>query len=286
MILSLRYPGSLCHQKSNMASKNEFSRGEKRQKADESDDDSSSEESESEELTSDESFDENMEIPVEFEAFPPAECDFNAMKNLLKQLFLKNSVNLSELAHLIIAQEKIGSIIKVVDDEAEEEEKAEENGPSTNNEDEYEEEILGLITVLDLIKYKDKSSKLKYLLVISKSYREKETSLSTKSSSKKRKKSAKADHKSEQELNFSNAEDEILFKVRIEMIEVENEPITADNESFIKFSYPAAPDDDQTLIAGKWSFDDTLLVPYRTVMVVPYKQMNNIIEQMENLLAV
>ena len=45
-------------------------------------------------------------------------------------------------------------ILKVVDDEAEEEEKAEENGPSINNEDEYEEEILGLITVLDLIKYK------------------------------------------------------------------------------------------------------------------------------------
>lgn len=53
----------------------------------------------------------------------------------------------------------------------------------------------------------------------------------------------------------------------------------------MKFSYPASVDSNDTLIGGKWSFDDAVLLPYRTVMIIPYKQMNNIVDQMESLLA-
>ncbi|XP_031549608.1 protein BCCIP homolog [Actinia tenebrosa] len=323
-----------------MASGNSENRGKKRQiKQAESDEDSSSDECSSEESASDENFDEDMEIPVEFEAFPPAECDFRAMRNLLKQLFLKDSIDLSELANLIISQEKIGSIIKVVEeDETEEEKEKKEDGPSTSKgeEEEYEEEILGLITILDLVQYqekkciqqikqlllhkckssadpetqtkfkdildsnkrvgllfserfinippqialplyqalraeleeqhkKDKGGTLKYLLVLSKSYKEKQTGQSKKS---KGKKAAKLQEKKNQDLNFSNVEDEILNK-----------------ESTIKFSYPVKVDEEEILLGGNWSFDDTLLEPYRTVMIIPYDRMSTIIEQMEQLLA-
>lgn len=53
----------------------------------------------------------------------------------------------------------------------------------------------------------------------------------------------------------------------------------------MSFSYPAVVDNNDTLIGGKWGFDDAVLVPYRSVMVVPYKHLNSIIEQMETLLA-
>jgi NRPS condensation-like uncharacterized protein len=65
------------------------------------------------------------------------------------------------------------------------------------------------LTALFLLN-QDKSCTLKYLLLLSKSYKEKQTDPTRKP---KGKKSAKTQDKSEQEFNFSNVEDEILNKV-------------------------------------------------------------------------
>ncbi|EDO49228.1 predicted protein, partial [Nematostella vectensis] len=270
-----------------------------------------------------------QEIPVEFEAFPPAKCDFTSMKNLLKQLFLKNTVNLSELADLIIAQDKIGSIIKQAEDS---------NNPSAEEEGEYEEEIYGLVSVLDLAQHKekqcvkqikdlllekckacskpealssfqnilsnksvglliserfinippqiapplyrtlgnelkeqnkkDKSFNLDHLLLISKSFREKESKSSKKKKGRPDKKSAKVDESSLKAISFSNVEDEVFIKA---------------SQSTFSFSYPVAASDEETLLGGKWEFDDAVLEPYRTVMVIPFKQLSPIITQMEEL---
>ncbi|KAK7500687.1 hypothetical protein BaRGS_00007931 [Batillaria attramentaria] len=54
----------------------------------------------------------DQEVQVEFEARMPEDSDFNGIKTLLQQLFLKTSINLSEMTDLIISQNYVGSVIK------------------------------------------------------------------------------------------------------------------------------------------------------------------------------
>lgn len=139
-------------------------KGEKRRQDDsdqESNDDSSSE---ADTDASDESFDENMEIPVEFEAFPPAEDDFSGIRCLLQQLFLKNAVDLSKLSDLIISQPEVSTVIKVVNDEDDDENSGENKA---NDDDESGEDVFGVTTVVNLRKHQDNDAvrQLQKLLV-------------------------------------------------------------------------------------------------------------------------
>ncbi|XP_010713152.1 BRCA2 and CDKN1A-interacting protein-like [Meleagris gallopavo] len=74
----------------------------------ESDSEPESGDSESEE---DEQVDE--EVNVEFEAHSISDNDYNGIKKLLQQLFLKAPVNTAELTDILIQQNHVGSVIKV-----------------------------------------------------------------------------------------------------------------------------------------------------------------------------
>jgi hypothetical protein len=54
-----------------------------------------------------------QKIQVDFEGRNPVDADCHGIKQLLQQLFLKAHINLSELADLIIAQNYVGSVVKV-----------------------------------------------------------------------------------------------------------------------------------------------------------------------------
>ncbi|KAJ7370363.1 hypothetical protein OS493_032538 [Desmophyllum pertusum] len=141
-------------------------KGEKRRPGEsdeESDDDSSSEANTD---ASDQSFDENMEIPVEFEAFPPVEEDFSGIRCLLQQLFLKSAVDLSILSDLIISQPEVSTVIKVVNDEDHESNGESKNDDDDDEEEESEDNVFGVTTVVNLKKHQENSAvgQLKKLL--------------------------------------------------------------------------------------------------------------------------
>uniref|UniRef100_A0A8D8W6E0 Protein BCCIP homolog n=1 Tax=Cacopsylla melanoneura TaxID=428564 RepID=A0A8D8W6E0_9HEMI len=54
------------------------------------------------------------EIQVTFEGRVPSDPDFHGIKQLLKQLFLKAHINLSELTEILIGQSNIGNDLNKV----------------------------------------------------------------------------------------------------------------------------------------------------------------------------
>ncbi|KAF5909070.1 BRCA2 and CDKN1A-interacting protein, partial [Clarias magur] len=88
-----------------------------------------SEDSEEEEI--------NEEVVVDFEAHAISDNDFNGIKKLLQQLFLKAHVNVSELTDVIIQQNHIGSVIKQA-----------EVPDDSDNED--PDEVFGFISIINL----------------------------------------------------------------------------------------------------------------------------------------
>ena len=51
----------------------------------------------------------------------------------------------------------------------------------------------------------------------------------------------------------------------------------------LSFSYPLAEDSDSVL-GGRWSFDDEAMKPYRTVMIIPARKLEQAIAEVEGLL--
>uniref|UniRef100_A0A8D1MPQ3 BRCA2 and CDKN1A-interacting protein n=1 Tax=Sus scrofa TaxID=9823 RepID=A0A8D1MPQ3_PIG len=72
---------------------------------DEDDEDSDEGEDEEDEII-------NEEVNIEFEAYSISDNDYDGIKKLLQQLFLKAPVNTAELTDLLIQQNHIGSVIK------------------------------------------------------------------------------------------------------------------------------------------------------------------------------
>ncbi|XP_029978139.1 protein BCCIP homolog [Sphaeramia orbicularis] len=101
----------------------------------EDDDDSGEEDSEASEEEI------NEEVVVDFEAHALTGSDFNGIKKLLQQLFLKAHVNTSEMTDIIIQQNHIGSVIK----QAEVPEDSDDDDP---------DEVFGFITMLNLTERK------------------------------------------------------------------------------------------------------------------------------------
>ncbi|XP_025094712.1 protein BCCIP homolog [Pomacea canaliculata] len=89
----------------------------------------------------------NQEVQVEFEACMPQDSDFAGIKTLLRQLFLKANVNLSELADMIISQNYVGSVIKQIDAEEEDDSSMDDDSGDT---------VFGLVTIINLADKKDK----------------------------------------------------------------------------------------------------------------------------------
>ncbi|XP_061665624.1 protein BCCIP homolog isoform X2 [Syngnathoides biaculeatus] len=84
----------------------------------------------------------NEEVTVDFEAHAVSHNDFNGIKKLLQQLFLKAHVNTSEMADLIIQQSHLGSVIKQAE------------VPEDSDDDDDPDEVFGFITVLNLTERK------------------------------------------------------------------------------------------------------------------------------------
>lgn len=80
-----------------------------------------------------------MEIQVDFEGRNPQDPDFDGIKTLLQQLFLKAHLDLGGLTDLIISQNYVGSVVK----------------QSTNDEEDDDEEddvndVFGITTVVNI----------------------------------------------------------------------------------------------------------------------------------------
>uniref|UniRef100_A0A8C7Z1N7 Protein BCCIP homolog n=1 Tax=Oryzias sinensis TaxID=183150 RepID=A0A8C7Z1N7_9TELE len=97
--------------------------------------------SEEEEEDSDASEEINEEVTVDFEAHTMANNDFNGIKKLLQQLFLKAHVNTSELTDMIIQQNHIGSVIRQAE-------------VPEDSDDEDPDEVFGFISMLNLTERK------------------------------------------------------------------------------------------------------------------------------------
>ncbi|XP_061763544.1 protein BCCIP homolog isoform X2 [Nerophis ophidion] len=83
----------------------------------------------------------NEEVTVDFEAHTIAHSDFNGIKKLLQQLFLKAHVNISEMTDIIIQQSHVGSVVKQAE-------------VPEDSDDEDPDEVFGFITMLNLTERK------------------------------------------------------------------------------------------------------------------------------------
>ncbi|XP_011785578.1 PREDICTED: BRCA2 and CDKN1A-interacting protein isoform X3 [Colobus angolensis palliatus] len=82
------------------------------------------------------------EVNIEFEAYSLSDNDYDGIKKLLQQLFLKAPVNTAELTDLLIQQNHIGSVIKQTD-------------VSEDSDDDLDEdEVFGFISLLNLTERK------------------------------------------------------------------------------------------------------------------------------------
>ena len=78
-----------------------------------------------------------QEIVVDFEAFPPQPEDFQGIKKLLNQLFLRQDVNTSDLANIVIESVDLTTIVKQSADDEDEEE-------------DCDDDVYGLFSLIDL----------------------------------------------------------------------------------------------------------------------------------------
>ncbi|XP_037865631.1 BRCA2 and CDKN1A-interacting protein isoform X4 [Chlorocebus sabaeus] len=104
------------------------------------DEDEDNDDSDEEEDEADNVIDE--EVNIEFEAYSLSDNDYDGIKKLLQQLFLKAPVNTAELTDLLIQQNHIGSVIKQTD----------VSEDSDNDVD--EDEVFGFISLLNLTERK------------------------------------------------------------------------------------------------------------------------------------
>lgn len=258
----------------------------------------------------------NEEVMVDFEAHAISSNDFDGVKRLLHQLFLKAHVNTSEMTDLIIQQNHLGSVIK----QAEVPEDSDDDDP---------DEVFGFITMLNLTERKDVQcvEELKELIV---DQCEKNSTDSV-------------TEQLEQFLNdaskpvglllserFINVPPQIALplhkQLQEEIAEAQrmNMPsgkchyclmisktckeanmsiparggapkdeylfINAEEEFFceqaiLKFNYSVQEDAD-TCLSGRWSFDDVPMKPFRTVMLIPADRMPAIMTKLKEYLTV
>uniref|UniRef100_A0A8C5URF3 BRCA2 and CDKN1A interacting protein n=1 Tax=Microcebus murinus TaxID=30608 RepID=A0A8C5URF3_MICMU len=82
------------------------------------------------------------DMNIEFEAYSISDNDYDGIKKLLQQLFLKAPVNTAELTDLLIQQNHVGSVIKQTD------------VSEDSDDDMDEDEIFGFISLLNLTERK------------------------------------------------------------------------------------------------------------------------------------
>ncbi|XP_077206191.1 BRCA2 and CDKN1A-interacting protein [Paroedura picta] len=277
----------------------------------EDDDDDEEEETEEEEL--------GEEVKVEFEAHSISDNDYNGIKKLLQQLFLKAPVNTAELTDILIQQNHIGSVIK----------QAEVSEESDDEDD--ADEVFGFISLLNLTERKGTqcAEQIKEL-VLSQCEKNCEQSMveqlnellsdTTKpvgfllserfinvppqialpmhqqlqkeltEAQKTNKPCGKCyfyllisktfiDAKSSARKKGSSAQ-----KNEELMFSNAEEEFFYEN-SLLKFSYSVQEESDMCL-GGRWSFEDTPMKPLRTVMIILADRINSIMNKLKEYLSI
>ncbi|XP_073934187.1 BRCA2 and CDKN1A-interacting protein isoform X3 [Castor canadensis] len=250
----------------------------------EEDEDEDSDEAEGED---DEIVDE--EVNIEFEAYSISDNDYDGIKKLLQQLFLKAPVNTAELTDLLIQQNHIGSVIKGTQC-AEQIKELVLSFCEKNCEKSMVEQLDKLLNdttkpvgfllserfinvppqialpmhqqlqkeLAEAHKTNKPCGKCYFYLLISKTFVE-----AGRSNSKKRWNRQKKDV-----LMFANAEEEFFYE-----------------KAILEFSYSVQEDSD-TCLGGRWSFDDVPMKPLRTVMLIPGDKMSEIMEKLKEHLSI
>ncbi|XP_027451698.1 BRCA2 and CDKN1A-interacting protein [Zalophus californianus] len=281
---------------------------------DEDEDDGDSDEEEDED---DESVYE--EVNVEFEAYSISDKDYDGIKKLLQQLFLKAPVNTAELTDLLIQQNHIGSVIKQT------------NVSEDSDDDVDEDEIFGFISLLNLTERKGTqcAEQIKELILSScekscgKSLVEQlDTHLNDTSKpvgfllserfinvppqialpmhQQLQKELAEA-HKTNKpcgkcyfyllisktfvEAGKNNSKKKGNNQKEEELMFANAEEEFFYEKAILKFNYSVQEESD-TRLGGRWSFDDVPMKPLRTVMLIPGDRMNEIMDKLKEHLSV
>uniref|UniRef100_A0AAY4DPK2 Protein BCCIP homolog n=2 Tax=Denticeps clupeoides TaxID=299321 RepID=A0AAY4DPK2_9TELE len=281
----------------------------------ESSEEGSENEGDSEEDSEDTEEEINEEVVIDFEAHTISDNDFNGIKKLLQQLFLKAHVNTSELTDIIIQQNHIGSTIKQAE------------LPEDSDDDDDPDEVLGFISMLNMTDRKGVEcvEQIKDLLL---GHCEKACPPSVMEQLEK----ALSDPSRPVGLllceRFINVPPQIALplhkQLQQEVTEAQrtNKPsgkchfclmisktckevkknisgrggspkeemmfFNAEDEFFyehatLKFHY-SVQDEADSCLSGRWSFSDVPMKPYRTVMLIPMDKMGDIMEKLkENL---
>ncbi|XP_075391179.1 BRCA2 and CDKN1A-interacting protein [Tenrec ecaudatus] len=255
------------------------------------------------------------EVNVEFEAYSIAASDYDGVKKLLQQLFLKAPVNTAELTDLLIEQSHIGSVIK-------------QTGVSEDSDDDVdvdEDEVFGFISLLNLTERKGtpcaeqiqewilsccekdlverldkllKDSARPVGLLLSERFINVPPQVALPMHQQLQKELVEA-HKTNQPCGKCS------FYLLISKTFVEAGPArtkerrgqrqaellfaNAEEEFFyeeatLKFSYSVLEESD-TRLGGRWSFDDVPMKPLRTVMLVPADRMGTIMGRLRDHLS-
>ncbi|XP_071380087.1 protein BCCIP homolog [Centroberyx affinis] len=259
----------------------------------------------------------NEEVIVDFEAHTISHNDFNGVKKLLQQLFLKAHVNTSEMTDIIIQQNHVGSVIRQAE------------VPEDSDDEDNTDEVFGFISMLNLTERKGVQcvEEVKELIV---DQCEKSCPHSV-------------TEQLEQILNdtskpvglllserFINVPPQIALplhkQLQEEIAEAQrtNKPsgrchyclmisktckeatksiparggapkdelmfVNAEEEFFyeqatMKFHYSVQEEADSCL-SGRWSFDDVPMKPFRTVMLIPADRMPAIMDKLKEYLTV
>ncbi|KAM9617796.1 BRCA2 and CDKN1A-interacting protein isoform 1-T1 [Trichechus inunguis] len=296
--------------------------GSQLQRDEEEEDEVEDEEEDSDEEDSDEEGDEvvDEEVNVEFEAYSISDTDYDGIKKLLQQLFLKAPVNTAELTDLLIQQSHIGSVIKQTD----------VSEGSDDDVDVDEDEIFGFISLLNLTERKgtqcaeqikewilsccDQSGEKSLVEQLDKLLRDTARPVGFLLSER-----------------FINVPPQIALpmhqQLQKELVEAHktNKPCgkcyfyllisktfveagkhssrkkrsnqktdgltfaNAEEEFFyekavLKFSY-SVQDESDTCLGGRWSFDDVPMKPLRTVMLIPADKMSEIMDKLKEHLS-
>ncbi|RMC11261.1 hypothetical protein DUI87_11379 [Hirundo rustica rustica] len=267
---------------------------------------------------SDEPIDE--EVNIEFEAHSISDNDYNGIKKLLQQLFLKAPVNTAELTDLLIQQNHIGSIIK----------QAEVQEDSSDDEED-DDEVFGFISCLNLTERKGTqcAEQIKELLlsrceqsceqrvveqlskllndstkpvglILSERFINVPPQIALPMHQQLQKELAEAQRtnkpcgKCHYYLLISKTFTEAT-KSSSKRKEGRNQPkeelmfANAEEEFFhekalLKFNYSVQEESD-TCLGGRWSFDDVPMKPLRTVIVVPADGIHGIMDKLKDYLS-
>ncbi|XP_027711754.1 BRCA2 and CDKN1A-interacting protein [Vombatus ursinus] len=290
----------------------EEEREETAEDTDESGDDSSGSDEEDEEDEEDELV--NQEVNVEFEAHSISSNDFDGIKKLLQQLFLKAAVNIVELTNLLIQQNHIGSVIKQTDVPEE-----------SDEEDDEEEEIFGFISLLNLTERKgaecaeqikelilslcekDMVEQLRKLfsdpakpvgLLLSERFLNVPPQIALPMHQQLQKELAESRQADEpcgkcsyylmisktfQEASRNSRNKGNMPHKALRFANAEEEFFY--EQALLKFSYSVQEESDLAL-GGRWSFDDLPMKPLRTVMVIPASKMSAVMETLKEYLSI